>query len=236
MWGQMFTNITLMKRESDGARPNFLHITRDIIRRTGPVSASISVKIFHEHRVWSALSRSLKEIEKIEKVRIRSKSSPEEADRLKNERIGALKAIANVVDKNHLRHEMLRNGFDFMPAVIFHPTIMTSNDPIWAYLKQTLQYVSECRTILTNEIDGIETEENQIQQSCNICFRDNIPETSVFKHKGCTFRACLKCWLELWSRMHDRSRCPHCRKKLGRELLSTFEGSESDYAEDFEDE
>ena len=45
----MLTNITQMKHESDGALPNFLHMTRDIIRRWGPVTASISIQIFLEH-------------------------------------------------------------------------------------------------------------------------------------------------------------------------------------------
>ena len=36
----MLTNITQMKRESDGAVPSFLHMVRDLIRTSGPVEAS----------------------------------------------------------------------------------------------------------------------------------------------------------------------------------------------------
>ena len=119
------------------------------------------------------------------------------------------------------------------PQMISHPAIMSGRDPVCLRLKRTIEYVSECRAALTNEIDGIETEENssKLKKQCKICYRE-IPETSVLKHIGdCSFEACTRCWLEVWSRMDGRARCPQCRRKLGLELVHTFEGSDFDDSE-----
>ena len=65
----MLTNITQIKRESDGAVPSFLHMVRDLIQRSGPVEASISVQIFLEHRLSVAAGGTLERVKELEHVK-----------------------------------------------------------------------------------------------------------------------------------------------------------------------
>ena len=194
----MFTNITQIKRESDGAVPSFLHMVRDLIRTSGPVAAAISIQIFLEHRLSVAAGDTLgrvKELEQVKSVRIRYKRSEDDVMRARQARFDSIRAAAHHVYDNCRQADRIAGGLYFVARSIAHPTIVNSHDPALAQVKTTNEYVNTCRDTFANEVDGVETEENRHlpKKQCNVCYRD-VPETSVFKHKGrCTFHAGTRC-------------------------------------------
>ena len=105
----MFTNITQIKRESDGAVPSFLHVARDLIRTSGPIEASISIQIFLEHRLSVAAGGTLdrvKELEQVKSVRINYKRSKVDVARSRHARIESIRAAAHHVyaDTSSIAH------------------------------------------------------------------------------------------------------------------------------------
>ena len=142
-------------------------------------------------------------------------------------RIDSILSAAHHVYAECKKADRIAGGLCFVPRSLSHPTIVNSHDPALAQLKSTIEYVNICRDTFAHEINGVETEENKHlpKKQCTVCYRD-VPETSVFKHIGrCTFHACTRCWVELWSRFGNAAQCPQCRARLGPMLLNTFEGS-----------
>ena len=222
----MFTNINQMQRASDGATPNLLFMLRKLIRHWGPITASVNMNIFLEHRVRCACSATLREILKIRSIRVRGKRPREEVTNMTDKYIATLRAATAVVSDNAHTNEAIMSGIYFFPRAIYHSAIMSGRYPSLLRLSQIIEYVNECRDVLTNEINGIETEENsdKLKKCCGVCF-NKIPETSVLKHIGnCTFEACTRCWLEVRSR--NQERCPQCRQVLGADLVHTFNDSD----------
>ena len=170
----MLTDITQIKRESDGAVPSFLHVARDLIRTSGPIEASISIQIFLEHRLSVAAGGTLdrvKELEQVKSVRINYKRSKVDVARSRHARIESIRAAAHHGYDKCRKADRIAGGLCFITRSISHPTIVGSHDLALAHLKATIDYVNFCRDTFANEIEGIETEENNHlpNHQCNVC-------------------------------------------------------------------